>query len=71
MFFLFFLVFFVFPIFSFLLVFSFFHIFLLFFFFLFAVVRADANTGKNRREVPLGTIFFGETLIFGPRWARG
>ena len=49
----------------------FFIFFLLFIiFFSFSVVRADAKTGKNRREVPTvkRTILFRAKMTFGPRW---
>ena len=53
---------------SLLLFFIFFLLFIIFFSFSF--VRADAKTGKNRREVPTvkRTILFRAKLTFGPRW---
>ena len=40
------------------------------FIFIFSVDRADAKTGKNRREVLIVKmiLFFCEKKIFGPRW---
>ena len=47
-----------------------FFLFSCFFFFLFPVVREDAKPSKKTSEVPVAkrTLFFGENLIFGPRW---
>ena len=66
-------VFFFFSCFSFLFVFPFFPVFSPTFLFFFSVVRADAETGKNRGEVLIVkmTFFFSEETIFGPRMERG
>ena len=62
-----------FQFFSSLLFFRFSFFFLLFLFFLLSVVRADAKTGKNSREVLFvkTTMSFSENSIFGPRWTGG